>query len=131
MTVTVDIRRVIDALYAIDGIRGVLADRKLILGEELEKALRRLVPQAAATMAARTPAITYRGLSGDILTFETGTDANPDATPDTIETALSWLLLEMCRPDTAAANSPTSGILAALGTTAGDCPASRVSHWLD
>ena len=52
MTVTVDIRRVIDALYAIDGIRGVLADRKLILGEELEKALRRLVPQAAATMAA-------------------------------------------------------------------------------
>lgn len=129
MTVTVDIRRVIDALYAIDGIRGVLADRKLILGEELEKALRRLVPQAAATMAARTPALTYRGLSGDILTFETGTDANPDTTSDTIEAALSWLLLEMCRPGTAA-GSPTSGVLVALGNTAGDCPGHRVSHWL-
>ena len=129
MTVTVDIRRVIDALYAIDGIRGVLADRKLILGEELEKALRRLVPQAAATMAARTPALTYRGLSGDILTFETGTDANPDTTSDTIEAALSWLLLEMCRPGTAA-GSPTSGVLVALANTAGDCPGHRVSHWL-
>lgn len=129
MTVTVDIRRVIDALYAIDGIRGVLADRKLILGEELEKALRRLVPQAAATVAARTPALTYRCLSGDILTFETGTSANPDATSDTIEAALSWLLLEMCRPDTAA-GSPTSGVLVALGNTAGDCPGHRVSHWL-
>lgn len=129
MTVTVDIRRVIDAIYAIDGIRGVLADRKLILGEELEKALRRLVPQAAATMAARTPALTYRGLSGDILTFETGTDANPDTTSDTIEAALSWLLLEMCRPGTAA-GSPTSGVLVALGNTAGDCPGHRVSHWL-
>ena len=129
MTVTVDIRRVIDALYAIDGIRGVLADRKLILGEELEKALRRLVPQAAATVAARTLALTYRGLSGDILTFETGTSANPDAISDTIEAALSWLLLEMCRPGTAA-GSPTSGVLVALGNTAGDCPGHRVSHWL-
>lgn len=130
MTVTVDIRRVIDALYAIDGIRGVLADRKLILGEELEKALRRLVPQAAATMAARTPALTYRGLSGDILTFETGTSANPDAISDTIEAALSWLLLEMCRPGTAATGTPADGVLDALANTAGDCPGHRVSHWL-
>ena len=83
----------------------------------------------AATMAARTPALTYRCLSGDILTFETGTSANPDATSDTIEAALSWLLLEMCRPDTAA-GSPTSGVLVALGNTAGDCPGHRVSHWL-
>ena len=100
-----------------------------VSAEELEKALRRLVPQAAATMAARTPALTYRGLSGDILTFETGTDANPDTTSDTIEAALSWLLLEMCRPGTAA-GSPTSGVLVALGNTAGDCPGHRVSHWL-
>ena len=119
MTVTVDIRRVIDAIYAIDGIRGVLADRKLILGEELEKALRRLVPQAAATVAARTPALTYRGLS-----------ANPDATSDTIEAALSWLLLEMCRPDTCATGTPADGVLDALANTAGDCPGHRVSHWL-
>lgn len=129
MTVTIDIRRVIDALYAIDGVRGVLADRKLILGEELEPALRRLVPQAAAILAARTPALTYRSLSGDTLTFGTATAASPDANADTIETALSWLLLEMCRPGTAA-SSPTAGVLASLTDTAGDCPARRTSHWL-
>ena len=81
-------------------------------------------------MAARTPALTYRGLSGDILTFETGTDANPDTTSDTIEAALSWLLLEMCRPDTCATGTPADGVLDALANTAGDCPGHRVSHWL-
>ncbi|MGM9853898.1 MAG: hypothetical protein ACI30N_08035 [Muribaculaceae bacterium] len=127
MTVTVDISRVIDALYAIDGVRGVLADRATILGEELEPALCRLIPQAAAILAARVPALTFRGLSGDTLTFSTAA-ASPAANADTIETALSWLLLEMCRPGTSAA-SPTSGVLAALGNTAGDCPAFRTSHW--
>lgn len=140
MTVNVDIRRVIDAIYAIDGVRGILADRRIIIGEELEAALRRLVPQAAAVLASRSAALSYRGSAGDILTFEVTGDG---VTDEALETALTWTLLTMCRPDSDGAGSGSSGsglptqaegVLGslddALDGSAADCPARRDSHWL-
>ncbi len=139
MTVNVDIRRVIDAIYAIDGVRGILADRRIIIGEELEAALRRLVPQAAAVLASRSAALSYRGCAGDILTFEVTGDG---VTDEALETALTWTLLAMCRPDSDGAGSGSSGSglptqadgvlgsLDALDGSAADCPARRDSHWL-
>lgn len=106
MTVNVDIRRVIDAIYAIDGVRGILADRRIIIGEELEAALQRLVPQAAAVLASRSAALSYRGSAGDILTFEVTGDG---VTDEALETALTWTLLAMCRPDSDGAGSGSSG----------------------
>ena len=139
MTVNVDIRRVIDAIYAIDGVRGILADRRIIIGEELEAALRRLVPQAAAVLASRSAALSYKGSAGDILTFEVTGDG---VTDEALETALTWTLLAMCRPDSDGAGSGSSGSglptqadgvlgsLDALDGSAADCPARRDSHWL-
>ena len=140
MTVNVDIRRVIDAIYAIDGVRGILADRRIIIGEELEAALQRLVPQAAAVLASRSAALSYRGSAGDILTFEVTGDG---VTDEALETALTWTLLAMCRPDSDGAGSGSSGsglptqadgVLGslddALDGSAADCPARRYSHWL-
>ena len=140
MTVNVDIRRVIDAIYAIDGVRGILADRRIIIGEELEAALRRLVPQAAAVLASRSAALYYRGSAGDILTFEVTGDG---VTDEALETALTWTLLAMCRPDSDGAGSGSSGsglptqadgVLGslddALDGSAADCPARRDSHWV-
>lgn len=140
MTVNVDIRRVIDAIYAIDGVRGILADRRIIIGEELEAALLRLVPQAAAVLASRSAALSYRGSAGDILTFEVTGDG---VTDEALETALTWTLLAMCRPDGDGAGSGSSGsglptqadgvlgsLDAALDGSAADCPARRDSHWL-
>lgn len=140
MTVNVDIRRVIDAIYAIDGVRGILADRRIIIGEELEAALRRLVPQAAAVLASRSAALSYRGCAGDILTFEVTGDG---VTDEALETALTWTLLAMCRPHSDGAGSGSSGsglpiqadgVLGslddALDGSAADCPARRDSHWL-
>ena len=140
MTVNVDIRRVIDAIYAIDGVRGILADRRIIIGEELEAALRRLVPQAAAVLASRSAAPSYRGCAGDILTFEVTGDG---VTDEALETALTWTLLAMCRPDSDGAGSGSSGsglptqadgvlgsLDAPLDGSAADCPARRDSHWL-
>lgn len=140
MTVNVDIRRVIDAIYAIDGVRGILADRRIIIGEELEAALLRLVPQAAAVLASRSAALSYRGSAGDILTFEVTGDG---VTDEALETALTWTLLAMCRPDGDGAGSGSSGsglptqadgVLGslddALDGSAADCPARRDSHWL-
>lgn len=140
MTVNVDIRRVIDAIYAIDGVRGILADRRIIIGEELEAALRRLVPQAAAVLALRSAALSYRGCAGEILTFEVTGDG---VTDEALETALTWTLLAMCRPDSDGAGSGSSGsglttqadgVLGslddALDGSAADCPARRDSHWL-
>ncbi len=140
MTVNVDIRRVIDAIYAIDGVRGILADRRIIIGEELEAALRRLVPQAAAVLASRSAALSYRGCAGDILTFEVTGDG---VTDEALETALTWTLLAMCRPDSDGAGSGSSGsglptqadgvlgsLYDALDGSAADCPARRDSHWL-
>ena len=140
MTVNVDIRRVIDAIYAIDGVRGILADRRIIIGEELEAALQRLVPQAAAVLASRSAALSYRGSAGDILTFEVTGDG---VTDEALETALTWTLLAMCRPDGDGAGSGSSGsglptqadgVLGslddALDGSAADCPARRDSHWL-
>lgn len=140
MTVNVDIRRVIDAIYAIDGVRGILADRRIIIGEELEAALRRLVPQAAAVLASRSAALSYRVSAGEILTFEVTGDG---VTDEALETALTWTLLAMCRPDSDGAGSGSSGsglptqadgVLGslddALDGSAADCPARRDSHWL-
>ncbi len=138
MTVNVDIRRVIDAIYAIDGVRGILADRRIIIGEELEAALRRLVPQAAAVLASRSAALSYRGCAGDVLTFEVTGD---DVTDEALETALTWTLLAMCRPDSDGSGSSGSGLPTqadgvlgslddALDGSAADCPARRDSHWL-
>lgn len=140
MTVNVDIRRVIDAIYAIDGVRGILADRRIIIGEELEAALLRLVPQAAAVLASRSAALSYRGSAADILTFEVTGDG---VTDEALETALTWTLLAMCRPDSDGAGSGSSGsglptqadgVLGslddALDGSAADCPARRDSHWL-
>lgn len=140
MTVNVDIRHVIDAIYAIDGVRGILADRRIIIGEELEAALRRLAPQAAAVLASRSAALSYRGSAGDILTFEVTGDG---VTDEALETALTWTLLAMCRPDSDGAGSSSSGsglptqadgVLGslddALDGSAADCPARRDSHWL-
>lgn len=140
MTVNVDIRRVIDAIYAIDGVRGILADRRIIIGEELEAALLRLVPQAAAVLASRSAALSYRGCAGDILTFEVMGDG---VTDEALETALTWTLLAMCRPDSDGAGSGSSGsglptqadgvlgsLYDALDGSAADCPARRDSHWL-
>ena len=140
MTVNVDIRRVIDAIYAINGVRGILADRRIIIGEELEAALLRLVPQAAAVLASRSAALSYRGCAGDILTFEVTGDG---VTDEALETALTWTLLAMCRPDSDGAGSGSSGsglptqadgvlgsLDVALDGSAADCPARRDSHWL-
>lgn len=133
MTITVSIRRVIDAIFAIDGIHGILAERRHILGEELEAALCRLTPQAAVALASRSDVLTYTGRAGDMLSFEV---TNDKASAEVVETALMWQLLRMCRPGNSGSTSAdvvassARSILDSIDSSA-DCPARRSLHWLD
>lgn len=125
-TVTIQCASVIDAVFAADGLRGVLAERTAILGRELEAALRRLFPHACAELAVSVDGLTLESTDGWTAVFRLAA-----AVPAVcVESALVRILLGMARAGETEAATRAVRILAdaIADAEAAACPATRVIH---
>lgn len=117
--------RVIDAIYAADGLRGVLSARDTLVGTDLEAPLRRLFAGACAAMASRVDGVVLKEANEEYADFALRTSVSAIY----LETALMWALLGIARPDgTADGAKAVESLGAAIAAAeAAACPAHRMS----